>query len=1416
MKYPRFLRIIAFVLAFVMVLELGATQVYATDMEYIEDTRTIPLPDITAPEPVEEIPQVYIDGEVTELRSEYEKHYRLTDGSYMAVQYPVAVHFEEDGQWIDIDNTLEAATMFSGETVYQAVNGDSVQAFAATLTDGTIMTMAQGDRVLAMSIWTGNGTEGDPDADDSAEEAIDDSADNAPVATEEPASDDTTNSETDDTADTAYDDTSEDVSGITSDDASDDAAEDASADATEDISDDVADSESNSETSDNDEAAENAPENDLTGIFGLASDADDETEEHDDSDDRVIVAHVLTEEGTASADLDLEDDVLWELDDVMPDALSASILYEDVFPGVDLRYDTFSYNVKESIILKQQMDLDEYVYSFLLTLDGLEPVLQEDGRIDLLDENSEVKFTIPAPYMWDANDVYSDAVYYELEETAEGWVLSVCADEEWLEDDERSYPVIIDPSYNVPVANLDYAVAAEKKTPSSSSIIASPGYFSCGYSQDFGELEGYARVKTLPTIPAGSIITEAKLHPISAEHWSTTYCRMDIRPLTTSLGNYWGSYVPWSKRPALSTEPAMDFIYLAKGDGFSLKPNEWDITPAMMQWYADPSSNYGLRMTAVTNAKEVGNSGWCKFSPTESWLTVTYRNTVGTEDYYTYETQSAVRAGTGYVGDFSSALTVFKTDISYSSATTPFSVGHVFNSSLRGKELDSFDKAKDTFAPDYSKMKTGNGWQLSVQESVKQTTINTIRYLVYRDGDGTLHYFKNSSGNTYVDEDGLGLKITQGTAGSDVGYTMVDQSGTERYFRNGYLKYIKDTNGNKICFLYNNATYSDTHSTWHPPTSGAYLTSIVAARNGQTPQTICTFQYSNNRLSSITDYAGRVTSYTYDATGNLTKVAHPDKTEAQYTYSSTGHLTGMYDAEAKYGIEYTYDGDGVSTIQEYAYEGSTKVVGTKLKREKPSIQETVYHYDGNDRHFNTDDDIVNRYAFDYAGRTINAVTLDSGEERILGVSAAAYKASSSDSPAANNRISKTGQSGQNGVNLLKNSGMEYANGTSDNPDWRAVASQTGKYVGEISDADARTGQKALKTTIDTSAANNHTNGRVAGMYQFVDLKANTTYTFSAYVNTNGISNFSTGGIYAAFLNSENGILASGTKVTYTTVEDIDEGWQRIYCTYTPKQDINNCRVAVIQEDAYGSVYYDDLQLEIGDVPSTVNLLQNATFDFGKNYWSGDKYSHQDNAADTHHPNVLSVKGEPTAYIRATQQIKIDQVCTDQTFLLSGWGKAASGADCKTSFNWTLGTSINNKHESRYYGLIARAWYKAKDGGEHAEYFFMPFNDDYDGWQFASCVIVPDSYYQKQQMTLKYIDVYVVYDRNFNTMYVDNLSLRQEPCTTYTYNAQGNVVSAGATGSASQAVEYKSDNIRPATVWKSESEVYYVNAKSPVP
>ena len=52
-------------------------------------------------------PDTYIDGEVMEARDEYEKHYRLTDGSFLAAQFQVPVTLmRRTGVWEDIDNTL--------------------------------------------------------------------------------------------------------------------------------------------------------------------------------------------------------------------------------------------------------------------------------------------------------------------------------------------------------------------------------------------------------------------------------------------------------------------------------------------------------------------------------------------------------------------------------------------------------------------------------------------------------------------------------------------------------------------------------------------------------------------------------------------------------------------------------------------------------------------------------------------------------------------------------------------------------------------------------------------------------------------------------------------------------------------------------------------------------------------------------------------------------------------------------------------------------------------------------------------------------------------------------------------------------------------------------------------------------------
>ena len=120
-----------------------------------------------------------------------------------------------------------------------------------------------------------------------------------------------------------------------------------------------------------------------------------------------------------------------------PSRISAEVLYEDVYPNVDFLYELYSYHVKESIILHGTRS--SYSFDFYLNLQNLTPSLQEDGSIVLLDGNDAVTYFIPAPYMYDDAGEESNAVTYTLtEQTSGNWKLTVVADKNWIEAEDRS------------------------------------------------------------------------------------------------------------------------------------------------------------------------------------------------------------------------------------------------------------------------------------------------------------------------------------------------------------------------------------------------------------------------------------------------------------------------------------------------------------------------------------------------------------------------------------------------------------------------------------------------------------------------------------------------------------------------------------------------------------------------------------------------------------------------------------------------------------------------------------------------------------------------------------------------------------------------------------------------------------------
>lgn len=77
--------------------------------------------------------------EVTELREESVKHFLCEDGSYIAATYSAPVHYKENGEWKEIDNSLslDRTTLSeSGKPTYTTKAGGLDVSIPQNFSDG--------------------------------------------------------------------------------------------------------------------------------------------------------------------------------------------------------------------------------------------------------------------------------------------------------------------------------------------------------------------------------------------------------------------------------------------------------------------------------------------------------------------------------------------------------------------------------------------------------------------------------------------------------------------------------------------------------------------------------------------------------------------------------------------------------------------------------------------------------------------------------------------------------------------------------------------------------------------------------------------------------------------------------------------------------------------------------------------------------------------------------------------------------------------------------------------------------------------------------------------------------------------------------------------------------------------------------
>jgi large repetitive protein len=150
------------------------------------------------------------------------------------------------------------------------------------------------------------------------------------------------------------------------------------------------------------------------------------------------------------------------------DAPDADVVYPNVFDNVDLLFGVERNSITQTLVLESAPAAGAAHWTWNVDTDGLLPDPQDDGSIALLDGDGLSHFVIPAARMWDSSGVgqteepAEHSVDMSLSQASNGtWNIRVSADEAWLADPARAYPVYVDPDTSVD-QNGDASVVAYK------------------------------------------------------------------------------------------------------------------------------------------------------------------------------------------------------------------------------------------------------------------------------------------------------------------------------------------------------------------------------------------------------------------------------------------------------------------------------------------------------------------------------------------------------------------------------------------------------------------------------------------------------------------------------------------------------------------------------------------------------------------------------------------------------------------------------------------------------------------------------------------------------------------------------------------------------------------------------------------
>ena len=120
--------------------------------------------------------------------------------------------------------------------------------------------------------------------------------------------------------------------------------------------------------------------------------------------------------------------------------------YKNIYNNVDLDYTISKNKLKENLVLTSNSAQQEFIVNY--NLKGLIANQINNKTIDLINANGKCVYTISVPKMFDSNQKNCDNLTIEIISNKNDQLkIKINCDKDWLNEEERVYPVFVDPDY---------------------------------------------------------------------------------------------------------------------------------------------------------------------------------------------------------------------------------------------------------------------------------------------------------------------------------------------------------------------------------------------------------------------------------------------------------------------------------------------------------------------------------------------------------------------------------------------------------------------------------------------------------------------------------------------------------------------------------------------------------------------------------------------------------------------------------------------------------------------------------------------------------------------------------------------------------------------------------------------------------